>query len=86
DNVTTKFFSISRPCEVGKVNKDIRNRKKNVAKTTIMNIATIIKIKIPVVFTLIILRLLSNKDLSNVLSKYNLSSTNWKTSRTRISK
>jgi amino acid transporter len=57
-----------------------------VAKTIIMNIATIIKIKIPVVFTLIILSLLSNKDLNNILSKYNLSSTNWKTSRMRISK
>jgi hypothetical protein len=39
-----------------------------------MNIATIIKIKIPVVFTIIILKLHSNKDFNNVLSKYSLSS------------
>ena len=76
---------ISRPWKVGKIINNLR-WKKNVAKTTIMNIAMIIKIKIPVVFTLIILRLLSNKDLNNILSKYNLCSTNWKTSRTKISK
>ena len=59
-----EVFSISRPCEVGKISNDKRIRKKNVAKTTIMNITTIIKIKIPVVFTLTILKLLGNKDLN----------------------
>ena len=46
----------------------------NVTNTTIMNIAMIIKIKIPIVFTKIILKLHGNKDLNNILSKYNLSS------------
>jgi hypothetical protein len=59
-----EVFSISRPCVVGKIKNDKRIRKKNVAKTTIMNIATIIKIKIPVVFTLTILKLLGNKALN----------------------
>jgi hypothetical protein len=59
-----EVFSISKPCEVGKIKNDKRTRKKNVAKTTIMNIATIIKIKILIVFTLIILKLLSNKALN----------------------
>lgn len=52
----------------------MRNRKKKVAKTTIMNIATIIKIKIQIVFTLIIPKLHSNKDSNNILSKNNLRS------------
>jgi hypothetical protein len=36
-----------------------------VAKTTIINTTTIIKIKIPVVLTLVILKLASNKDLNS---------------------
>jgi len=39
-----------------------------------MNIATINKIRIPVVFTIIILKLHGNKDFNKVLSKLNLSS------------
>ena len=58
-----EVFSISKACEVGKINNDIRIRKKNVAKITIINTTAIIKIKIPVVFTLIIFKLASIKVL-----------------------
>jgi hypothetical protein len=74
DDDITKVFSISSPLEVGKINNDMRNRKKKVAKTTIMNIATIIKIKIQIVFTLIIPKLHNNKEPNNILSKNNLRS------------
>ena len=49
-----EVLSISRPCEVGKIDRNKRIWKKKVAKTTIMNIAMIIKIKIPDVFILLI--------------------------------
>jgi hypothetical protein len=58
-----EVFSISKACEVGKINNDNRIRKKNVAKTTIINTTAIIMIKIPVVFTLIIFKLDSIKVL-----------------------
>ena len=58
-----EVFSISKACEVGKINNDNRIRKKNVAKITIINTTAIIKIKIPVVFTLIIFKLASIKVL-----------------------
>lgn len=48
DNITLEVFSTSRYCIGGKINN--LRRKKNVAKTTIMNTATIIKIKTIVVF------------------------------------
>jgi hypothetical protein len=51
DNITLEVFSTSRYCTGGKINN--LRRKKNVAKTTIMNTATIIKIKTIVVFMLI---------------------------------
>ena len=41
-----EVFSISKACEVGKINNDNRIKKKNVAKITIINITTIIKTKI----------------------------------------
>jgi hypothetical protein len=49
ENIPFKVLSISRPCDVGKIINNLSNPK-NVAKTTIMNIAIIIKIKIPIVF------------------------------------
>ena len=58
-----KVFSISKACEVGKINNDNRRKKKNVAKTTIINTTAIIMIKIPAVFTLIIFKLASIKVL-----------------------
>ena len=62
-----EVFSISKTCEVGKINNDNRIRKKNVAKITIINTTAIIKIKIPVVFTLIIFKLASIKVLRGVV-------------------
>lgn len=61
-----EVFSISKACEVGKINNDNRIKKKNVAKITIINITTIIKTKIPAVFTLIIFKLTSIKVLKRM--------------------
>ena len=65
-----EVFSISKACEVGKINNDNRIKKKNVAKITIINITTIIKTKIPAVFTLITFKLTSIKVLKRMCVPY----------------
>jgi hypothetical protein len=55
DKIPFEVFSTSRYCTGEKINN--LRRKKKVAKTTIMNTATIIKIKTIVVFILIIIKI-----------------------------
>jgi hypothetical protein len=45
-----EIFFISGPCEAGKINNDIRIKKKKVARITMINTTAIIMIKIPAVF------------------------------------
>jgi hypothetical protein len=70
DDNDDEVFSISKACEVGKINNDNRIKKKNVAKITIINITTIIKTKIPAVFKLIIFKLTSIKVLKRMCVPY----------------